>query len=275
MKYKPKELKGNVNITEKSPLKSIISLLLSLLIIILIIYIGLGFAVDIVAMHIPKEVEKKIAKIYKTPLQGLEKKHNKKIQKMLNELIAATGSNKDKYKVYVTESKQANTMAYPGNNIVIFSELLKEIDSKNELSFILAHELGHFAHKDHLKKLGRSLVFFTLSVAFFGQDSSVTNFLSRIIQNTDMKFSQKQEVQADLFALRLLDKKYGNVAGSIPFLKKLQKKKKLPKFAYFFSTHPHPENRIKKMKKEIEKENYKIRKTQPLDESFKKAYQDK
>ena len=44
-----------------------------------------------------------------------------------------------------------NAVALPGGNIVVFAGLLKEIKSENELAMILGHELGHFAHRDHLR----------------------------------------------------------------------------------------------------------------------------
>jgi predicted Zn-dependent protease len=81
----------------------------------------------------------------------------------------------------------------------------------------------------------------------------------------EMKFSQKQEKDADLFALNLLYQKYNHVSGAIEFLEKIEGKRKVPKFFYFFATHPHPKNRIKVLKEKIAKENYPANEAIPLD----------
>ena len=61
------------------------------------------------------------------------------------------------FHVYVTEVDDINAIALPGSNIIVFSGLLQNIQSENELVMVLGHELGHYAHKDHLRGLGRGL----------------------------------------------------------------------------------------------------------------------
>ena len=257
MPYVAKEIKGNVNVSSKSPLKELASLLVSILGILLIIYIVLGFAVNAVVPRLPEEFETRLEKFY-TSLYIKEIEQSaaeKEIQALLNRLVEKLDTAQDN-RVHIVESKKTNALALPGRNILVFTTLLKEIDSQNELSFVLAHELGHFAHRDHLKALGRSLIFFILSTVFTGQDSSVSNFLGNSLAKAEMKFSQGQEKAADSFAVDLLNKRYGHVSGAVEFLERIKDKEKAPKFLYFFATHPHPENRIKAIEKKINQEGY-------------------
>jgi Zn-dependent protease with chaperone function len=69
------------------------------------------------------------------------------------------------YKIHIIPDPRINAMALPGGNIVVFSALIKETGSENELAFVLAHELGHFANRDHLRGLGRRLLLLTASAA--------------------------------------------------------------------------------------------------------------
>jgi len=68
---------------------------------------------------------------------------------------------------------------------------------------VLAHELGHFANRDHLKGLGRGLILWIISAGILGQDNAITDLAGRSLIGVQMKFSQAQETKADLFALEL------------------------------------------------------------------------
>jgi predicted Zn-dependent protease len=272
VKYTPKELKDNPNVSPRSSLKELGTLLLGLLVIILGIYIALGAAVDFIVPRLPENIEENLGKFYSNLYQTkkIDTPLEHKCQQLLDSLVKYL-PNKDKnkkYTIHIVESDEVNALALPGRNIVIFSALLKEISSENELAFVLAHELGHFAHKDHLRGLGRRLVFFVISSIFLGQDSSVSKFLGNSLVNAEMKFSQKQETEADLFAVDLLNKKYNHVGGSTVFLQKMKDKEKTPSFLYFFATHPHPANRLKTVKSNITRKKLTIGKIIPLDESI-------
>ena len=273
VKYTPKEFKDNPNVSPRSFVKEALTLLTGLLVIILVIYIALGFAVDLIVPRLPEEVEENLGRLYSTAYSRQAKKENDalqgKCQELLDSLVEHLPDPEKKYTVYVSPSPQVNAFAAPGKNVIILSGLLKEVESENELCFVLAHELGHFAHKDHLRGLGRGLVFFVISSVFLGQDSSISNFLGKSLTNAEMKFSQQQETAADLFAIDLLNKKYGHVGGSTDFLKKMKQKEKVPRFMYFFATHPHPSNRLKNVEKKIKAGHYQIKDTTPLEDFFK------
>lgn len=270
MRFIPKELKENVNISPRSLLKEFFLLLCATLGIVLIIYIGLGFAVDLVVPKLPPGIETKLGEIYS---RAYEDKGDKtaagiKLQKLLDTLIEELPSREPPYKVHLVHDPMVNALALPGRNIVVFSALIKEVESENGLAFILAHELGHFANKDHLRGLGRTLVMLTISTALLGADNTVTKFLLNSLQNVEMKFSQRQERMADSFGLDLLSKKYGHVAGTVDFFERMSKKEGRGQFLYYFATHPHPEVRLKAIKKQIHEKGYLVKEKIPLDESF-------
>ncbi len=270
MRYVPKKIRENVNISSKSPIKQLLSLLIALTGALLVIYILLGFAVNIIAPRLPETVENSISKFYK-PIylnNRIGSNEEKKIQLLLNDITKKL-KYKQKYQVYLINNDNINALALPGKTIVIFSGLLKELDSENELTFVLGHELGHFANNDHLKVLGRNVVLFTLSTIVFGQNNSLNNFIGRSLTKAEMRFSQTQETNADIYAIKVLNQKYKHVGGSTDFLKKISKKIRAPKYSYLFATHPHPENRIKAIKKEIKQKKYPVKATIPLDKSIK------
>ena len=81
-------------------------------------------------------------------------------------------------------------MALPGGQIMVFSGLLKKVNLENELAMVLGHELGHYAHRDHLRGMGRGLGV-TLGLAMlFGQDSAVAGIASDLFLGMEMRYSR-------------------------------------------------------------------------------------
>lgn len=272
MKYTPKELKENVNISRTSPIREFFLLLGGVLGVILIVYIALGFAVDIVVTKLSPEIEQSLGRLYSKIYENTEETTTGiQLQEILDGLAKELPKGELQYKVHLVANSLINAMALPGGNIVVFSGLIKEVKSENELAFVLAHELGHFANRDHLRGLGRRLVLLTISIALLGGDSSAANFLMNSLLNVEMKFSQHQEKMADLWALDLLNRRYGHVSGATDFFEKMSKKEKKGRILYYFATHPYPENRVKTLEEQIREKGYLVlvKEKIPLDEVFK------
>lgn len=271
MKYTPKELKGNVNISHRSPLKEFFLLLCGILGALLIVYIAFGFAVEAVVVKMSPKAEEKLGDFFSKTFK--DKKNieaEEKLQGNVDELVGLLPSDKryySNYRVHIVDNKMVNALAYPGGNIVVYSGLIDAVGSENELIFVLAHELGHFANRDHLKGLGRSLVLFVISSAVF-RDSGITDFLQNSLTKAEMKFSQQQETSADLFALDLLNAYYGHVAGATDFFGTISKKERIPRFMYFFATHRYPKDRQRALEGKIREEGYLLKERLPLDPTF-------
>ena len=146
--------------------------------------------------------------------------------------------------VHVKQSDAVNAAALPGGHMVVFTGLLSEMTSENELAFVLAHELGHFAHRDHLRGLGRALVLMTASTILLGADNSVNSMIGQGMVLTELSFSRQQETRADEFALETLFRHYGHVADSTSFFSKIPKDGDPGRFGHYFASHPQNQRRI-------------------------------
>lgn len=191
-------------------------------------------------------------------------------QKTLNELLdrletnlpAEQRQNRDYQVLYIPEDT-VNALALPGDRIIIYSGLLKQAQSENELMMVLGHELGHFAHKDHLRSLGRS-VLTQVAIAYFLGDTGwiQSTAASAIAAISSAQYSQLQESQADEVGLTLLQKTYGHVAGATDFFARLSQKQKLD--IDFLATHPAPGRRVKELQRLIEQRGYQVKEKSPL-----------
>lgn len=251
MKYTPRRLKTNVNITPTSPLKELAVLVGGLLAIGIGVYVLLGFAVDLIAPRISIELEKKLATPFIHSFKESTRTHEQQpyVQSLIDDLQSRCTNLPYDFKVHIIESEMVNAAALPGGHILVFNGLLKQVSSENELVFILSHELGHYAHRDHLRGLGRGLVLLTMSAILFGSDNAVGDLLSKGLNFTEMGFSRKQEAQADEFGLETLQCAFGHVAGATDFFSKMYEGQDLTRWGHYFASHPENRRRIVHLKK--------------------------
>ncbi len=258
MKYTPRELHGNVNVSKNSPLKEFFILLGGVLGLLLLTYIALGFAVDLIVPRLPSGTEQRLSALFVDKFsQKKPTPVEQQLQQLLDSLVAVLPQETNTaYQVHVISSKQANALAVPGGHIIVLSGLLKELHSENELAFVLSHEIGHFANRDHLRRLGRGLVLSAFSIFLTGLDNNITQFLMQSLLNVELKFSRDQEIKADSYALTLLNKRYGHVAGATDFFARIATQTVHNRLSYYFATHPYPQDRIAALQVQIRENRY-------------------
>lgn len=275
MKFVPKELKENVNIRNISPLREAAELVIKTVVVIVALYIALGLAVGLVVPHISAGTEAKFGKLFSQRYASDScPEQSQRLQEIVDRLAAdAAGLPGFSYKVHVVADKQINALALPAGNIVVFTGLLEKAKSENEVAMVLAHELGHFAHRDHLRGLGRGLVFLALSSALFGADSSVSRAISNAMNSAEMRFSQAQEQAADLYALEAVFNSYGHAAGALDFYERMAQKERGKQFWYLLASHPYPQRRVLALKQAIKERSYPLSAVIPFafDDCLKKS----
>ena len=222
---------------------------------------------------IPPSLEQKlgsvIAPVYEE--QSVDSPQQKTLNQLLDRLenkLPSQQRKNNQYQVLYIPEDTVNAIAIPGNKVIIYQGLLKEVDSENELMMILGHELGHFAHRDHLRGLGNILVL-RITISYFLGDASIFNSIiaTSIKAISQAQYSQKQEQQADQFGLLLLDQTYNQVAGSTDFFNRLSKEQK-SNFD-FLASHPAPAKRVKQINRLIKENKYSLGSVTPLPETLK------
>ena len=238
-------------------------------VIVLIIWLVSAIANGLVWL-IPPSVEQQIGKPFIAAYEQIaenasaQRKLNDLLDELEAELPAENRAERDYQLLYVTESI-VNALALPGDTIVLYQGLVAQAESENELMMVLGHELGHFANRDHLRKLGRSFLLRGALAVIFGDGGWIESVLSSSINRiSSAQFSQSQERQADEFGLQLLVAYYGHAAGATDFFDRMADKDRRD-FA-FLSTHPRPDRRVQELEKLIQQRGYKIEARSPLPE---------
>jgi Zn-dependent protease with chaperone function len=236
----------NVNVSPIHPLKEFAILAGGLLAVVVGIYLVLGLAVDLIVPRLSMDMEKKLAGAFIGKIVENEDAADttRSLQALVDRLQDRCAPLPYTITVHVTESDAVNAAALPGGHMVVFTGLLAEMASENELAFVLAHELGHYANRDHLRGMGRALVLMTASTLLLGADNSINSMIGQGMALTELSFSRKQERQADEFALETLYCHYGHVADATSFFSKIPEDGDPGRFGHYFASHPENRRRI-------------------------------
>jgi Zn-dependent protease with chaperone function len=247
VEYKPGLPEKNSNVSHTAPFKEFLTLLAGISVFIYVAYWFLGFAIDIAVDHLSYEQETQL--FSKIPAQlhellGEAPQQDERLQALVDELRTCS-SLPTPITVFTAAEETSNAMALPGGQMLIFEGLLAHIKSENGLAFVLAHELGHFINRDHLKGIGRGVVLASLSSILTGPNSSISRLLTPSIQLNSARFSQKRESQADITALEILHCHYGHISGATEFFESLKESQHLDSgISHYFSSHPKMGQRI-------------------------------
>ncbi|WP_424097434.1 M48 family metallopeptidase [Moorena producens] len=225
---------------------------------------------------IPPSVEQKLGAVIVPAYE--QQAQPSPTQDTLNQLLARLEkqlppeqSKQRDYRVLYLPEDTVNALALPGDVIVVYAGFLKQVESENELMMVLGHELGHFAHRDHLRSLGRTLLVRTAIAYFVGDVGALESLaISGLATLSKSKFSQSQEQQADEFGLRLLQQTYGHVAGATDFFVRMSQK---PGASWdFLSSHPSPGKRVTRLQRLIKEQNYPLKERSPLPENLNQSH---
>ncbi len=260
MKYQPSLPEDNVNVSHNHPLKEFLLLLSGLVGFVLLVFWVLGFFIDVAVDHISPETETMMFDTLSSHFNfspGADGDQQQKLQKMLDDMQQCIELPYP-IKVHLVDSGQKNAVAFPGGNILVFSGLLETLHSQNGLAFVLAHELGHFKNRDHLRSMGRGIVLVALSTLLTGANSDITGMFVPTSQFGQAQYSQGREQFADETALQTLNCLYGHVGGASEFFEAVSRHKDTSSIPviHSFSTHPEIRKRIEHLKKKAEELGY-------------------
>ena len=264
MKFTPKHIDENVNVSKTHPLAELAWLVGGMLLLALVFYLALGVTADLAVAKIPIKAEVWLGEHFVDSFEANEDEPlRRRLQRLLDNLPADSPLHKYPFTVQLVKNEEVNALALPGGHIVVFSALVKQAESENELAMVLAHELGHFAHRDHLKRLGRGLGLTVAAMLVFGEDSAISRLMSNLFLVTESSYSRQQEADADRFGLELLVNSYGHAGGAIDFFARVGKKagRRAP---YLLASHPHPEDRIKELQSLIRGNGYPVEMNAPV-----------
>lgn len=178
------------------------------------------------------------------------------IQAITSRMLSAIDSTPYRYQIKIIQSQDINAFTIPGGNIYILSGLIKAADSPEEVAAVLAHEIGH-AEKRHVvtKLINDMSMTAIVSILSGGDPSVVTEVLQSVVGN---KFNRGQEMEADKFALQLMEDAHIPPKALARFFERLNDKDlDYNENLEILMTHPHNNRRIDQARKYKTRNNFK------------------
>ena len=130
MKFTPKHIEGNVNVSKTHPLAELGWLVGGLVLLAMIFYLSLGVSTDIAVAKIPVSAEVWLGEHFIGRMDALENESLQRLlQPLLDRLPADSPLHEYRFHAQVVESEQINALALPGGHIVVFSGLLEQADA--------------------------------------------------------------------------------------------------------------------------------------------------
>ena len=166
MRHVPRQPREGINVSKTHPLVEASTLVVGVSILFALLTIALVFLVEIALYFIPVETEKRLFNNYLPDDLITVAPYDERLvatQDLVDSLAKHWPDSPYEFTVEIHDTEAANAMAFPGGLIVVTEGLLDQVESENELAFVLGHEIGHFRNRDHLRALGRIAV---LSMVF-------------------------------------------------------------------------------------------------------------
>lgn len=253
MEFKPRAPREGINVSSTHPLKEAATLILGLSAVLVVVFLLIGWSADLVVLLISPEAEARAFRSLELDLAAMSEEFDdggrqEEVRRILDRLVAHWGDAPYDFQVGIVPSVEPNALAIPGGHILVTSALLEQIESENELAFVLGHELGHFYHRDHLRRLGRGMLY-GLALSVIGIGGSVSDLSTLVGELTGRGFDREQERDADRFGLELMQAEYGHVGSSWHFFERLAgESPELETMVAYLSTHPPSAERVEELK---------------------------
>lgn len=176
--------------------------------------------------------------------------------------------NKKPLRFTVVKSKEVNAFALPNGQIVVFSAILKNMESSDELVALLGHEVSHINYRHSTKMLCRNLAGYMVVSLLFSDVNGVMAVLADNAQQLhSLSYSRGFEQEADEQGLKILMDNNVNPNGMVKLFEQLEKGSKfsIPKI---ISSHPLTNERKENMQKIISETVYEVKPNNKLNSIF-------
>ena len=123
---------------------------------------------------------------------------------LLDDLLIHNSDLRSKVKVHLIQSDEINAFALPGDHIVVFSGILKEMESVNQYAGVLSHELAHLQESHILKRVSREIgLSIFISLITGSGNGGIQKVASEL---SGLAFSRSEEKEADLVGADMMVK---------------------------------------------------------------------
>ena len=214
-------------------------------------YFGVLWTAKIAIRALPVSVDEKIGTMAFSGMEmgrKLEANHpaSRLVQEIVDKLKPHASIPELKFKVTVVEDADINAFALPGGQIVVFTGLIKEAKSAEQIAGVLAHEMSHATLRHGIERVSQSLGIVAAIQIMVGDVGGLVALGAQVAQTSILtSYSRAAETEADLEGARMLNAAKIDPKAMADFFEMLKEKMgDLPDAMAWISTHPQHETRV-------------------------------
>jgi beta-barrel assembly-enhancing protease len=171
------------------------------------------------------------------------------VQEISHRLLEHMPNNPYSFEIAVVNNDVVNAFALPGGYVVVFTGLLEEAQSAEEVAGVLSHEFNHVLERHGLERIVKQLGLVAMVGILFGDQQGLAGIMKQIgTELFSLKFGRAQETEADVTGLQLLHRARIDPTGMISFFQRLSEREQGR--VEWLSTHPMSAARAERLKKE-------------------------
>lgn len=145
--------------------------------------------------------------------------------------------------IRIVKSDIPNAFALPGGQVFFFSGLLEQAQSPDEFAGVLAHEIGHVAHRHGMEQLISTAGTGALIGFILGDMTGLSVAAGLGATMIDARFSRDAERQADAFAAQAAERMDFNPAGLADLINRVGAEDEFARALALLNTHPLTDDR--------------------------------
>jgi Zn-dependent protease with chaperone function len=167
----------------------------------------------------------------------------------LGDRIAAAADTPFDIRVRAVDAPMVNAFAMPGGRILITDDLIREAETPDELSAVIAHEIAHVEQRHVMQAVWRNFgIGMLLDLVVGGGTGAGQQAVILAGQASELSYSRTAETEADSRGQALLHADGLSSQGMAPFFERLAGKSEnseLDEAAEFMATHPDSARRAR------------------------------
>lgn len=193
-----------------------------------------------------KDTEEKLGELFWDIYRKQEKEYRNKtvyntVDSILTRICDENQIERDDIQLHLLEKDEVNAFALPGDHLVIYTGLITESETPEELAGVVAHEVAHIQLNHVMRKLVKEVGLSTLVTMTTGKNGQVITNTAHQLSTT--AFDRSFEKEADLQAVDYMIRADINPQPFADFLYKMSKHSGSHVLESWLSTHPESEER--------------------------------
>ncbi|MFN0199349.1 MAG: M48 family metallopeptidase [Planctomycetaceae bacterium] len=150
------------------------------------------------------------------------------------------------FHVRVVDSEEINAFALPGGQIVVFTGLIEQAKSAEQIAGVIAHEMSHATLRHGLQRISQSIGVIAAIQFMVGDVGGLVALGTELAQESILSgYSRDAETEADLEGARMLHAAKIDPRSMAEFFELLQEHHgEIPGVIAWISTHPQHAQRI-------------------------------